>query len=354
MSRQGDPLQHWNNELAALGNDLAKALQQAAKLQPVSVGATPREAVYQEDALSLYYYPATDRNIRCKPLLIVYSFVNRPYILDLSEQRSMIRHLCDAGIPVYLLDWGNPEPIDRFLTLEDYIDGYLRRCVDWIRRRHAVDTINMLGVCQGGTFSLCFTALWPEKVNSLTTLVTPVDFHAGNSVLTRLAKHADPDSVVDCFGNVPADLLNSVYVSLKPFRLLSQRYVELAALADNHTALAEFLRMEQWMYDSPDHPGEAYRQFARDFYQANKLVNGNLKLGRQAIDLRALNMPVFNVYAAADHLIPPASARALANFVDTADYSELEFPGGHLSVFISGRAQRSLFPALSEWLHKHG
>src|SRR5690606_31413306 len=101
----------------------------------------------------------------------------------------------------------------------------------------------------------------------------------------------------------------------------------------------DFLRMERWMYDSPDQAGEAFRQFAKDFYQHNRLLSGQVWLGQQRVDLRRLAMPIFNVYASADHLVPPASALALGDAVASTDYQAQEFAGGHLGVFISGRAR---------------
>ncbi len=61
------------------------------------------------------------------PLLIVYALVNRPYMMDLQEDRSLIRGLLAEGLDVYLIDWGYPDGADRFTTLADYIDDLSRR-----------------------------------------------------------------------------------------------------------------------------------------------------------------------------------------------------------------------------------
>lgn len=337
-------------DLQEMHAKLAQASEGIRRLQPVSVGASPRDLVFQEDSTALYHYRGTPSPANRVPLLVVYSLVNRPYILDLKPERSLIGALRDGGSEVYLLDWGQPSPADRFLSLDDYISGYLHRAVREICKRHGVSQVALLGVCQGGSFAICYAALYPRNVRSLISLVAPVDFHAGNSTLRHLAKHVDFDRMVSTRGNVSAELLNSVFVSLKPFRLLSQRYVEMLDLAGDDQALTDFLRMEQWMYDSPNQAGEAFRQFAKDFYQDNGLVRGKIRLDERPVDLRRLTMPICNVYASADHLVPPESALALGEHVASADYQALEFPGGHLGVFISGRAQKSLFPALSAWL----
>ena len=351
MSTAGKIAADFAAELESIGERTGTALTQLARLAPPPRGATTNEVVYQEDQLKLRYY-GQGSDSHATPLLVVYSLVNRPYILDLKPERSLIRSLRDAGHAVYLIDWGEPEAAHRFLNLDDYIDGYIRRCVERIRRRHDCAKIDLLGVCQGGTLGLCFAALYPQRVAKLINLVTPVDFHAGDGTLQQLTRHLDLDAVIDSVGNVPSQLLNGFFVSLKPYRLLSQRYLELANLANDAQGLADFLQLEQWMYDSPSLAGEACRQFAQECYQANKLVRGELEIAGQPIRLQALTMPICNVYATADHLVPPESARALQTYIINANYEEVEFAGGHLSVFISGRAQRQLFPQLAAWLRR--
>ncbi len=110
------------------------------------------------------------------PLLIVYALVNRPSMMDLQEDRSLIRGLLAQGLDVYLIDWGYPDGADRFTTLADYIERFIPRCVEEILRLHRIEKLNLLGVCQGGVMSLCHAALHPERVRNLITMVTPVDF----------------------------------------------------------------------------------------------------------------------------------------------------------------------------------
>lgn len=74
---------------------------------------------------------------------------------------------------MYLIDWGYPGRGDRWLTLDDYINGYVDDCVEVVRERHGAEKVNVLGVCQGGVSALCYGALHPEKVATLTTMVAP-------------------------------------------------------------------------------------------------------------------------------------------------------------------------------------
>lgn len=337
-------------ELRHFQSRLNEGMQTLQGLGPIEAGISPRTAVHREDKLVLYRYEPRVAKPHSTPLLIVYALVNRPYMMDLQEDRSLIRGLLDAGLEVYLIDWGYPDASDRKLGLADYVLRYLQRCVDVVRERHHQDRINLLGVCQGGALSLCFTALHPERIRNLVTMVTPVDFHTPDNLLTHLVRHVNIDLLVDTLGNLPGQMLNFTFLSLSPFRLAGQKYVDLVDIFDDAQALKNFLRMEKWIYDSPDQAGEAFRQFAKDFFQQNKLIKGEVRIGDRLVDLRQITMPVLNVYANQDHLVPPASSRALANHCGSQDYSELSFQGGHIGIYVSGRAQREVPPAIADWL----
>src|ERR1700719_4207240 len=113
-------------------------------------GCSPKELVWESGKLRLFRYRPTAPSSGAAPLLIVYALVNRPYMMDLQEDRSLIRGLLDAGLPVYLIDWGYPDGADRFTTLADYINRLLAGCVEQVLAAHRLDALNVLGVCQGG------------------------------------------------------------------------------------------------------------------------------------------------------------------------------------------------------------
>ena len=128
--------------------------------------------------------------------------------------------------------------------------------------------------------------------------------------------------------------------------------LDMLDVVDDRSKLLNFLRMEKWIADRPDHPGEAARQWLKDLYQKNKLVKNELKLGGRHVDLRQITMPVLNVYAQDDHIIPPATSRALAGHIGTQDYTELALPGGHVGVFVGGKSQGLFAPSVADWLAK--
>lgn len=337
-------------EMLAFNQKLARGLQNLLNTEPITTGVTPKAIIYQQDKLVLYRFKRATEPDNPVPLLIVYALVNRPYMIDLQADRSLVKGLLAGGLDVYLIDWGYPDRADQFLTLDDYINGYLDRCVEAIRRRHRVDKINVLGVCQGGTLGLSYSAIHPEKVKNLITMVTPVDFHTPDNLLSRWVRHIDVDLLVDTMGNVSGELLNWTFLSLKPYRLMGQKYLEMVDALDDPKATENLLRMEKWIFDSPDQAGEAFREFIKDFFQANKLIKGELRVGGREVSLTNLVMPVLNIYASQDHLVPPSASIPLREYVGTDDYSELSFPGGHIGIYVSGRAQKTVPRAIVQWL----
>jgi polyhydroxyalkanoate synthase len=347
-------------EMTAMNQKMMRGTEmlQDIDAEDIEIGPTPKTEVYSEDKLRLYHYEPRVESPHAVPVLIVYALVNRPYMVDLQENLSLVQNLLDRGLDLYLIDWGYPSRVDRYLTLNDYINGYIDRCVDTICERHDLDAINVLGICQGGVFSMCYSSLHAEKVQNLITMVAPVDFHVEaddhTGLLNAWAREMDADLMVETFGNVPGDLMNFGYLMLKPFSLSLQKYVNMVDLLDDESKLVNFLRMEKWIFDSPDQAGEAWRQFIQDFYQDNKLIDGTVAIGERRVDLQNLTMPVLNVYADYDHLVPPASSQALAEHVGTDDYTSESFPVGHIGMYVSSKVQGTLPPLIADWVTARG
>ena len=337
-------------EAMRLQQKLAAGLQVLREVDDVDFGATRREEVWRDGKVVLYRFIGEREPTARVPLLIAYALVNRPYMVDLQDNKSLVRQLLARGQDVYIIDWGYPDRSDRFLNLEDYIERFIGGAVDHLRAEYGIDAINLLGICQGGTFSLSYAALNPEKVRNLITMVTPVDFHTPDNMLSNWTRGMDVDLFVDTLGNVPADLMNMCYLTLKPWRLFVQKYVGMDDILVDRAAMEDFLRMEKWIFDSPDQAGEAFRQFVTMYYQRNGFVEGGIEIGGREVHLGMVEMPVLNIYAEQDHLVPPSASKPLRGLVGTEDYSELSFRGGHIGIYVSGRAQKEVPDAIHGWL----
>ena len=339
-------------ETGRLQRKLVAGMDTLRGMDDVHFGATPREEVWRDGKVVLYRFRGEGRPTARVPILISYALVNRPYMVDLQADRSLVKGLLARGEDVYVIDWGYPDRSDRFLTLEDYIERFIGGAVDHLCDAHGLAAINLLGICQGGAFSLCYASLHPEKVRNLITMVTPVDFHTRDNMLSNWNREIDVDLLVDTLGNVPADMMNFTYLMLKPWRLFAQKYVGMADILDDRKAMEDFLRMEKWIFDSPDQAGEAFREFSKQFFQENRFVTGGAKVGANEVHLGLLDMPILNIYAEQDHLVPPDASRALRELCGSDDYTELSFKGGHIGIYVSGRAQKEVPQTIHEWLSK--
>ncbi len=343
----------WTEELLQFQHKLKRGWANLARHSRPAYAETPRELIFEQDGMRLWRFLGEAPPAGRPPLLIVYALVNTVWMTDLQADRSLVRNLLAEGEDVYLIEWGFPAAIDRWLTLGDYIQLRLGTCVDQVSARHGGAAINLLGICQGGVFALCYAAMYPQKVAKLVTMVTPVDFHTPDNMLGMWARHVEVDRVVAGGGNIPSALINSVYLNLKPLRLHQQKYVDLVDLLDNPDRLENFMRMERWIFESPDLAGEAFREFITKFYQGNGLVQGGLEIGGRAVALTEVTAPVFNIYAGQDHLVPPSAAQALRGRT-AGGYREWMFQGGHIGIYVSARAQREVAPKISAWLAGSG
>ena len=357
-------------EMLAEVAELGRRISAGAKLfsdvrdADVQIATTPKDLVWSQDKVSLYRYRPLAESKGLPPVLIVYGLIGRYTMADLQEDRSLVRNLLNLGLDLYVVDWGNPGRADRYVTIDDYVDDYLAECVAFIGAAAGREKINLLGICEGGVFTTCYAALYPERVNAMVLTITPIDFHADTretraghgfiNVWTRSLSPEDVDRLIDAQGSLPGAFMGSVFSMMTPMRTMTKYNLDLLDALDDKKKFLNFLRMEKWIADRPDHPGEAAKQWLKDLYQDNKLVQSTFVLGGRTVDLKRIACPVLNVFAQDDHIIPPATSQALKDKIGTDDYTELGLPGGHVGVFVGGKAQKLLGSGIADWLGERG
>jgi polyhydroxyalkanoate synthase subunit PhaC len=322
------------------------------RAQSVKKGATPSEIVYEEDRLKVLHYP-TETKPRYKiPLVFVFALVNRPYILDLKEGRSVVSHFVNAGFDTYLIDWGAPSPADSHLTLDDYINGYMANVVDFVCERTGAPQASLLGYCMGGTMSTMFTALHQEKVRNLMLLAAGIDFAPRDGLINVWAdpRYFDVDKFVDAFGNAPAEFLQASFLILKPIQNLIEKPINFLEKMDDDKFLDDFFTMEAWLNDNISVPGEVFRQFVKGLYQQNLLVQNRMPVGKHIVDLRKITCPILNIMARNDDLVPCASSAAFNDLVSSKDRKSIIIPAGHIGLAVGGKAQKESWPEAARWL----
>lgn len=329
---------------------MARGLNNLIATGEIDGEATEKTRVFQEDKMTIYHYKSTSDTVCPVPMLICYALVNRQYMMDLQPDRSLIKNLLNLGMDIYMIDWGYAGKMDQFVEFDDYIDVYLSDAVDFVRKRTGVSAINLLGVCQGGTLSAIYTALYPEKIRNLVLMVAPIDFSVDDGLLNVWARYINVDLMADTLGNIPGDFLNVGFLMLKPFSLMMDKYVNFMESMDNPKKVESFLRMERWIFDSPDQAGATWKKFVKDLYQGNKLVKGELEIGNRKVDLKKITQPILNIFAEQDHLVPPSSSRPLEKYVGSRDATTTAFPVGHIGIYVSSKTQKNLPPLVADWL----
>jgi len=320
----------------------------------VATDQLDKEVVFTIGKMKLVHYkPLVEASkISKTPLMITYALINRQYMLNLQDDRSVVKSLLLAGNDVYMIDWGYPTAEDRYMTMDDHINWYMDDCVEFIRKATGAKKVNLMGICQGGTFSAIYTAINPEKVKNLITLVTPIDFETNDALLFRWGKDLAIDSLVDAYGVVPGEVMNFSYLILKPLTLSMDKYIKMAPKMFDAEFLKNYMRMERWTFDSPDQEGETLRQFVKDLYQGNKLVKGELVIGDKKVDLKNIKCPVLMACGDADHLVPLSASEKFVEYVGSTDATYMHFKTGHIGMFTSSKSQKEIVPSIVEWLAK--
>jgi polyhydroxyalkanoate synthase len=322
----------------------------------VKVATTPFDVVYEEDTLRLLHYRRDTPASYAEPVLFCYALVNRPYIIDLQHDRSVIRQFLARGFDVYLIDWGVPSAADRSLLLRDYIDGLMKNCVDFILRKGTASRVHLVGYCMGGTMSAIFAARYPERIKTLTLMTAPIDFSkGGEQSLVQFwsnPDYFDVDSLIDAYGNVPAEFLQVSFQMMKPVQNYFLKYVNFFEKMDDDQFVENYFAMEKWTNDNIPVAGETFREFVKKLYQRNELVKGEYRLaaGEEPVQLSRITCPLMLLTARADHLVPPSQTEGIVPYVSSKDVKSVTLDAGHIGLAVSTKAHKKFWPDATQWI----
>jgi polyhydroxyalkanoate synthase subunit PhaC len=353
MSQTKTPLDSILNRLVESTEEVKEKVQKASEvlLGPLEtdISQTPFEIVYEEDRVKVKYYKP-EKITHKIPLLVVYALINRETMLDLQPGRSVIQNLMDSGMEVYMIDWGYPKRKDQFVTIDDHVNGYMDNIIDFIRKKHKLAKINLMGICMGGSFCVMYCALHPEKIKNLVTTVTPTNFDTDKGLLHIWMKNTFAEEMGPTYGNMPADIMNLGFLLLNPARLIIDKYLGFIENMDDKKFVENFIRMEKWIFDSPDVPAATFKQFIEDCYKKNLLIQSKFELNGKRVDLKKITMPILNFYGKFDHLVPPEACNQLTKMVGSQDTEDICLNTGHIGIYVSSKCQKEFAPKISRWL----
>jgi polyhydroxyalkanoate synthase len=316
------------------------------------VGTTPSDVVLQRGTWRLLRYRRQTPATFAPPVLFCYALINRPYILDLQPDKSVVGNYLERGFDVYLIDWGSPSDADSALTIADYVSGFLAEAAAFILEAHRAPRLHLLGYCMGGTLAAMFTALDPDRVATLTLLAAPIAFEGRESLLNVWAdpRYFDVDAFIDQHGNCPAWFLQGCFLLMKPIQNIFEKGTALLEQMGEPHTLSSYFAMEHWINDNIPVAGETFREFVKKLYHADELVRGEFHLGDRRLDLGRITCPLLLLTAKKDHLVAPASTEGIRPHVRSADVASMTIDAGHVGLVVSSRARRELWPAATRWL----
>ncbi len=345
-----------------------RGMQLLASLPRPPVGQTPHRVIHRQNKLEVRAYaPAPDLRTRT-PVLVVPSMINRASICDLEPDRSLVGGLARLGHPTYLLDWGVPGLEDAHDDVGHVLLTLLQRSIDRVRR-HARATagapasaplppVFLLGYCQGGTLGAMYAALRPRGIAGLVALNAPVAFsHGGRFRRFVEAEHLDVDAVVDPDGLVPVELMAAAFKLLDPMGNWSKHLAitaaaEKAEQGDGRT-LARVLARERWLEENVPMPGTFAREFIKNAYQQDRLLDGSWEVRGQRIDLSRITAPTLVATARRDFISPPESCLPLGDLVGCDDVTVEVLESGHIGVVVGSFGPRVFYPLLDRWFRDH-
>ncbi len=305
----------------------------------------------------LDYGAASGTGTKSRPLaderpcvLVVPSLINRGYILDLTEKRSLLRHLAADGLRPFLLDWGVPGADERRFGLTDYVCGRLEPAADQIFAATGRAPL-VVGYCMGGLLALALATRRPERVAALALLATPWDFHAAPPGEIQLMKAMTPGltAMIDQLGELPVDVIQAMFTTLDPY-LTAEKFRRFAAFEAGSRKARQFVALEDWLNDGVPLVGPAARECLLQWYGENAPAKGTWRVGGQWVRATDVRAPSLVVIPEKDHIVPPGSAAALGEAIPGAVSKTLG--AGHIGMVAGGRARGMLYEPLSRWLKR--
>ena len=309
---------------------------------------TPYEVASEHRLFRLRHYEPAHRTPGRLPVVFAYSLFKRPYILDLIEQRSIVRSFLDRNFAVYMIDWHPPKASDAQHGLEDYVYDGIARAIDDVREREETAQVSLVGICLGGLLSLLYTALAPDRVARLVQVAVGVERH-------RYIPPIMIEQMISFFGNLPAWWISGAINSRVPAapqlpEFLAKEFDE-PALADGSAAWkALYARMGQWLGSDVPLAGRLAREILCDIYWEGQLADGSLRIGGDRVELKRVNAPILNISGARDRLVPPQNTASLVDRVGSSYARNLVFPASHIGLLGAQAAHEDLWPRIGAWI----
>ncbi|HSF96560.1 MAG TPA: class I poly(R)-hydroxyalkanoic acid synthase [Thermohalobaculum sp.] len=298
-----------------------------------NIAVTPGKVVHQNEVMQLIQYtPATDEVYK-RPILIVPPWINKFYILDLNEKKSLIRWLVGQGHTVFVLSWINPGAEQATETWESYMQKGPLTAIGKALEETGEDKVNLVGYCIGGTMTgttlAYMAATGDDRVGSATFFTTQLDFSDAGDLGTFIDDKSVEaiESKVAERGYLAAENMAAAFNSLRSTDLIWGFVINNYLLGKENFPFD----LLYWNSDSTNMPGRVHVFYLDQFYNRNTLATGDLKIGGVVLDLGKVKVPAYHVATIEDHIAPAPSAFRAAKLLGSRSQRFVLAGSGHIA-----------------------
>lgn len=286
------------------------------------------------------------------PLLVIPSLINRYTVLDLGNGQSFLHMLTREGFHPFVVDWDAPGPEEKSFDLTAYIVNRLEPLLAEVQKKSGKETVGVVGYCMGGLLALALASRNQQATGSLALLATPWDFHTGHEAQVRMLAATLPqlEMLIDTLGELPIDVLQAMFTSLNPW-LTFEKFQRFARTDLDSPMAQSFVALEDWLNNGVPLAGPVAKECLRGWYVENRPYQGRWTIGENTVDPTSLSVPTLTVIPEQDHIVPPESARALADMIPGSDITSV--PTGHIGMVAGRKAHRLLHEPLVSWFKKN-
>jgi polyhydroxyalkanoate synthase len=274
-----------------------------------NLATSPGKVVFQNDIMQLIQYEPTTKTVHAIPLLIVPPWINKFYILDLTEKKSFIRHVISKGFTVFVISWVNPDQRHADKSFADYMKEGILAAAAAIREETGQEQCNILGYCVAGTLLSATLAYLAEKkeepFSSATFLTTQIDFSKAGDLTLLIGNEQLKaiEAIMAEKGYLDGSRMANVFNMLRPRDLIWPYIVNNYMLGKKPMPFD----LLYWNQDSTRMPAANHNFYLSEFYGKNSLAEGNMMLDGIALDMRKVKLPIYELAAREDHIAPAVS-----------------------------------------------
>jgi polyhydroxyalkanoate synthase subunit PhaC len=281
-------------------------------------------------------------------VLVVPSFINPAWVLDLDEQSSMLRWLSRRGVRAILVDWGQPGEAERQFDIDGYVTNRLSPALEFLSREKPVA---VMGYCLGGTLAVAMAALHPTLVSHLILLAAPWDFlqwpadqRAGLAQLWSQNR-----AMAKSGGGLSMEILQLMFAALDP-GLSARKFETFAKLDQNSSAAQHFVVLEDWANAGAPLSYPVAEQFF-DYWLGDTPPAKYWRIGDTLINPAILSTPSLSLLSVPDRIVPLSVTEPLVELL--ADTEVKKINAGHVGMVVGSKARGLVWQSVLDFLANH-